>query len=136
MKIYLAGPMRGHDNYNFEAFFVAEALLEMRGHKVINPARLDIEDGKAAWSPTEGRINAAPDFTIQDALRRDILAMAESCEAIVLLPGWEKSKGAKAELEFARVIGLKEFEYDDAGEICALGATKRQNQGVSIPSPS
>lgn len=104
--------MRGKENYNFEAFFVAEALLEMRGHSVGNPARMDIVDKKAWWSPTEKRINLSQDFTLQDALKRDIGWMANFAEAIVLLPGWEDSEGANIEFGFARIIGLQLFEYD------------------------
>ncbi len=108
--------MRGKENYNFEAFFVAEALLGMRGHEVVNPARLDLEDNKASWSPTENRINASPDFTIKDALRRDLVAMAK-CEAIAMLSGWHESEGANKELLFASVIGLKQLFYKGDGEL-------------------
>lgn len=111
MKLYLAGPMRGYGNYNFQSFFFAEAMLRMRGHEVENPARMDIEEGKAAWIESENRIAVSKDFTIEDALRRDILAMAQGCEGIVLLPGWEKSEGANKELDFARTIGLLEYLY-------------------------
>lgn len=107
--------MRGKKNYNFKAFFVAEALLGMRGHQVTNPARLDLEEEKASWSPVEKRINLATNFTMEDALRRDIVAMAKN-DAIALLAGWEDSEGANKELHFARTIGLQVFTYNSETE--------------------
>jgi hypothetical protein len=117
IRIYIAGAMRGIPNQNFAAFFTAEALLTMKGHRVVNPARLDLETGVAFWSPSENRISMSPDFTFEDAMRRDAAAMAGQCEAIVLLPGWEKSQGANTELGFARTFGFRVYLYKEGGEI-------------------
>ena len=38
-KIYIAGPMSGHPNGNFEAFFAKEKQLLSEGWDVVNPAR-------------------------------------------------------------------------------------------------
>jgi hypothetical protein len=103
--------MRGYKDYNFREFYTAAALMEMRGHAVSNPASMDVIGGQAYDSPVDGGIVMAPNWTIQDALRRDFIEMAESCDSIVLLPGWEKSVGANKELEFARTIGLDVYEY-------------------------
>lgn len=117
-KIYLAGPMRGCVDYNFRTFYFAEALLTLKGHDVVNPARLDIEEGKAHWNPVEKAIQVAPDFTMKDALRRDFLAMCQDRDTIVLLPDWKESEGAQAELRLAQLIGLRECEYLEDGEFC------------------
>jgi len=103
MKLYIAGPMTSHRerNYNFPEFYKAQGLLEMAGHVVHNPARMDLETGKAKHSPYEGRIVTSPEFTMFDALRRDYQVIAD-CDAIVLLPGWEQSTGANKELRTAR----------------------------------
>ena len=105
MKVYIAGPMTKYrdSNYNFPEFYKAQSLLEMIGYTVHNPARMDIESGKAQFAPFEGRIVTAPDFTLADAMRRDIKVIAE-CDAIVLLPDWESSKGAAMELHVAKNI--------------------------------
>lgn len=117
MKIYIAGPMRGYRDYNFPAFYIAEGMLAMRGHNVKNPARMDIEEGKAHWSLADGHIVLSPEFSINDALRRDFMAMCKDRETIVLLAGWEQSDGANEELRLARLIGLAEYLYTGGGEI-------------------
>lgn len=105
--IYLAGPMSkfAAQDYNFPLFFTVAALLRMQGHRVVNPAELDIREGKAEWSPAEGRINLSKHFTMRDAMRRDVLeALLARCDTIVLLPEWQDSEGAKQELQIMRDI--------------------------------
>lgn len=117
MKLYLAGPMTGRPDHNFRAFFLAEAMLTMKGHTVVNPALLDLEEGVAQWSSHEQRIVVLPGFTRKDAMRRDVLAMASDCGAIVLLPGYESSDGAQDELRIAaKVFGYPVFLYNPETE--------------------
>ena len=99
MKVYCAGPMRGHDKHNFPAFdALRDKLLEL-GHKVISPADMDRAGGFHAS-------DHGYDFDIKTALARDISAMM-GCDAIVLMDGWENSTGANAELAYAKAVGLK-----------------------------
>lgn len=49
MTVYIAGPMTGIPNYNFEAFFAAEAALLEQGYRVLNPARLGCVEGFRDW---------------------------------------------------------------------------------------
>lgn len=102
MRVYIAGPMTQFrdQNYNFAAFYKAQGILEMAGHIVENPARMDIEEGRAKYVAAEGRIVLAPEFTMADAMRRDVKRIAD-VDAIVLLPGWESSTGANKELRVA-----------------------------------
>ena len=44
--IYVAGPMRGHDDYNYPAFDRQKQVLEEQGWNVVNPADLDRDDNK------------------------------------------------------------------------------------------
>jgi hypothetical protein len=47
------------------------------------------------------------------------------CDGIFMLPRWEDSEGAKAELELAREKGLKElFTYEDVIEYLSEGGIK------------
>lgn len=90
MRIYLAGKMRGEPDLNFPAFFEAAELLRMRGHVVFNPAE-----------------NSAHDADIRTCLAIDTAWICSSAEAIALLPGWEHSRGAKAELALSEALGHK-----------------------------
>lgn len=38
VRIYIAGPMTGYENFNREAFHKAEEALKREGHTVLNPA--------------------------------------------------------------------------------------------------
>jgi len=101
---YLAGPMRGYPLYNFEQFMGAAAILEHRGIKVLNPAQMDLEIG---FDPLTDPFD---DIAMHSAMRRDINALLQ-VDAIILLPKWRESEGARFELGVARMIGLDIFEY-------------------------
>jgi hypothetical protein len=87
--------MRGIPQLNHPAFFEAEDTLKKKGHNVINPARMDQELG---LDPHNSQMDSK---FIEDCARRDIDAVFE-CDELVLLPNWEKSKGAKAEIAVAQ----------------------------------
>lgn len=113
MKVYIAGPMRGIPQFNFPAFFAAERQLLARGYEVFNPAREDIvAHGKdiSFGNDTGCERQAAQEhgFNLRVALSRDLQFICLA-DIIALLPGWEHSKGAKAELAVARALGLEEI---------------------------
>jgi len=104
-KVYCAGPMSGYPDYNFSAFFAASELLEQQGYTAINPAQLDIDAGY----PLERlKLLTPEEFQefLKGAMKRDLEAI-QGCDALVLLPGWEKSKGARAERAVAEWAGLR-----------------------------
>ena len=88
-KIYVSGPMTGLPENNFPAFHAATAMLRERGHTVFNPAE----------------VGEIPGMTWEFYMRKDIKMLCEA-DAIYLLPGWEKSKGAHLELHIAHRIGM------------------------------
>lgn len=102
MKIYIAGPMTGYPEHNFPAFHAAAEALRSLGHEVVSPAELDASDDHEALA-------AVPwDWY----LRRDIKLLVD-CEAICMLEGWERSKGATLERYIAKALGMKEMRFSD-----------------------
>jgi hypothetical protein len=112
MKLYLAGPMRGYPQFNFPAFHAAAAKLRAEGHDVFSPAENDNErHGKdiSKDNLTGDEAVAAKEhgFNLREALAIDLSYICKEAEGIALLPGWERSKGAKAERATALALGLK-----------------------------
>lgn len=94
MIVYLSGPMTGHPDHNYPAFNAAEAQWAARGWEVRNPAR-----------------NFGGDVTRtrEEYMRLDFEHLL-AVDAIALLPGWETSHGAKAEVIVAKELGLDLFD--------------------------
>ena len=113
MKIYLAGPMRGYANFNFPAFDYAAKKLRAEGHSVFSPAERDrtIHGTKLEDNATgdEKMAEAMVGFSLRDALAADTQYIAKHATALALLPGWEKSSGANAELALAKALGLTQI---------------------------
>lgn len=101
-KAYLAGPMTGYPQFNFPAFFDAAAKLRASGWEIVSPAEIDNEDDKgAALKSKDGDardVVAMNHKTWGDFLARDVKLIADSgITAIVFLPGWTDSRGARLE---------------------------------------
>lgn len=116
MKIYLAGPMRGYPEFNFPAFHTGAKFLREQGHEVFSPAENDIDnngDFSADYQTgDEKALEANTGWTLRKALEQDTAWICRHADAIALLPGWQASKGAKAELALAKALGLVEIYLD------------------------
>lgn len=86
-KVYIAGPMTGYENYNRESFHSAAECVTENGHTALNPAIL-------------------PDGLTQAQYMDICFAMIRAADAIYLLDGYSKSKGALAELAYAEKLEL------------------------------
>ena len=111
MKIYVAGPMRGIAEFNFPAFNRATEMLRALGHEVFNPAEkdnerhgVDISKGNTAGCETLAAQQHG--FNLREALAFDLEFICREADAVALLPGWQKSKGATAERATAEALGL------------------------------
>ena len=78
MKIYIAGPMTGIENFNRDEFYRAELDLVKLGHIVWNPAY-------------------HPDGFTHAEYMQVCLPAVRFCDAVYMLNGWEQSVGATAE---------------------------------------
>lgn len=97
MKVYVAGPYTPHDGHEEtrlenirRASEVAQQLLKA-GHTPFCPHTMT-----AGWEESCG---------YDDFLRLGLEWLA-TCDAILLLPGWQQSRGACREYQEATVLGL------------------------------
>lgn len=112
MRAYLAGPMRGVPEWNYPLFHAAAAEIRRRGHECFNPAEHD-----GGFDPTglTGHENLTDlGFDLRAALEADTAWICREADAIVVLPGWERSKGACAEVALGRALGLQILRFKGA----------------------
>ena len=120
MKVYTAGPMTGIPQFNYPAFISYAASLRAHGFEVVSPAELDDPDDKeAALASPDGSMlhyTGATRKTWGDFLARDVKLIADDgIEAIVVLPGWERSRGARLETYVGGALcGLPIYTWDAA----------------------
>jgi len=100
--------MSGIQDFNFPAFMAAAAQLRLEGHEVFNPAEEDLKDFGTLENVTQ-QYNANTAQMKRHVMRKDLLALLDWAEVIALLPRWELSHGAKAELALAKFLGLTEI---------------------------
>ena len=104
--IYIAGQIRNDKNYRAR-FEAAHEWLEAMGWQVVNPIYLTEIFG----TPSEVQSNPRLLRAVMDAE----LAAIPHLDAIYLLRGWERSEGARAELEVALQHG-KQILLEGVGE--------------------
>jgi hypothetical protein len=107
MKVYIAGPMTGYEEFNFPQFFQAERELVALGHTPLNPAwnnGLNLEEA-VENANYDGR-------SWQDYMRKDLNFLSQA-DAVVVLEGWKKSKGAKLEVHIARQLDIPVMILED-----------------------
>ena len=89
MRVYISGKITGREPEARLEFQDAERRLVMQGHVAVNPFRNGLTD-EDAW---------------ERHLAVDIVHLME-CDAILQLPGWEDSRGARLEYEIAVLRGM------------------------------
>lgn len=101
--VYIAGPMSGYELLNFPAFDEAAKRFRKAGWNVINPAELDRVNGIHEYTPI------GEHGGYKEVMARDTAAIC-ICDAIALLPGWEKSPGTGVELALAKLLDLSIYD--------------------------
>lgn len=124
MRVYIAGPMTGIPQFNFPAFDKLAKELRAVGFDVVSPAEMDDpETRKAALASPDGApgTGSANGESFGDFLARDLKLIADGgIEGIIVLPGWENSKGSRLETFVAAAI---------------LGLPVMEDNGLSLVSP-
>jgi len=96
--IYIAGPMTGLPDLNYPAFDAVAEVLRAMNFRVENP--------------TANALYAPAGATHQWYIKAGLLQLLR-CRSIVLLDGWEESKGADIEHGVGEALGLEQYEWKD-----------------------
>lgn len=106
MKLYLAGPMSGIKHFNYPAFADAALRLRLAGHEVFSPAENDIKNGMDLTKFNGSEILRDHGFSLREILKQDLAWICDHAEGIALLPNWQNSRGAVAEVALAKALGI------------------------------
>lgn len=107
MKVYIAGPMTGYQEFNFPQFFQAERELIALGHEPLNPAWNNGKDLESAIEDAEYNGRGWVEY-----MRRDLNYLAQA-DAVCVLEGWKKSKGAQLEVHIAKQLEIPIMILED-----------------------
>lgn len=102
---YVAGKMTGVPHFNVPAFLAAAESLKKRGYGAQLPD--DLDDPKIVAKLMESVDGAPGDsvLTWGECLGRDVVLIADVVDGIAVLPGWQKSRGARLETFVAFLCG-------------------------------
>lgn len=105
LRVYISGPISGLPIEGARlAFKMAADGLAAQGRVPVNPCDLAAPEGCRCPGAT-GQAGSGSGHEWSCYMRKDIAALT-TCDAILMLPGWEKSHGARRELDVATTIGL------------------------------
>lgn len=102
-RVYIAGKISGMDREEaVELFEVAQLVIEVNGHEAVNPFEVAEESPRKEWQ----------DYMCE--CHRALLM----CNAVLMLPNWHDSRGARIEYAVAREMGIPVYfgtrEYQSA----------------------
>jgi hypothetical protein len=98
IKVYIAGPISGMPDYNRQAFADMADKLRRSGFDAVNPhetcSGIVADNDKDLWAK---------------CMKADIKQLMD-CDYIMLLPGWNKSKGCRIEIALCKELGIEELK--------------------------
>lgn len=110
--LYLAGP--------FSAPEGDPDPLHTVNENITAASRIALEAARAGWMPVCPHKNSAgfehTEIPAAFWYEGDIALMLR-CDAVLMLPGYERSKGALAELDTAKAAGMGVYYYEGFGEV-------------------
>jgi len=108
LLVFISGPMRGYPNYNFKKFDEIENRLKSVGIRCINPAHISRQY-------KEKDILNDTNMFLHMINRQQ--AAQKTCNAILLLDGWQWSGGVMLEMKTAMNCGHRVLLESDLAEL-------------------
>lgn len=119
MKAYISGGMTGKPFFAFPTFDAVSAAARLQGIEVVSPAEHDRqvcrELGVSMPEMLDGfnegdlqRYHTAMGTSFEDLLGWDTQVIVD-CDAIIMLPSWESSTGARHERYVAEACGKQVY---------------------------
>lgn len=135
MKVYVAGKMTGLPAYNVAAFQEAAMAWMLMGHVVETP----FDASSRVWERHHGRaFNPYLDTCdygdplLKEMFAEDVAVLLSS-DAVVVLPGWEQSKGATLECRIALQFGIPVYRAEHPAR-SADGCVRAETGGIRAPA--
>lgn len=119
MRVYIAGPMTGKACYNAALFAAARKRWEEAGHNATTP--IELNDGvwqrihDRPFDPCTDRAEHG-DPILANMIVEDVAAVL-SADALVLLRGWEHSRGTRVELLIAANQGIPIYDAESGDRL-------------------
>lgn len=111
MRIYISGPMRGLPQFNHPTFERAACALRGQRHEVFSPHEKNEADGYDFTGMTGTEDLAEIGFDLRRALALDLGWICAEAEGVVVLPGWHKSSGSRAEVSAALALDVPVWRF-------------------------
>lgn len=118
---YVSGKMRGISQYNFPMFDSLSDDLRSKGDKAINPADHDRDvdplcESRPDFATGDPALVTDEQMHFHKLIGWDLQQISShECDAIVMLPGWEASEGARHERYVAEACGKQVWLAHFAG---------------------
>lgn len=89
-RVYISGAITGVESCKQDFEYAADKLMT-DGYKVVNPVFMD---------------EVMPNSDYEDYMKADMFLL-DMCDAIYMLKGWDKSRGANREYGYALAKGME-----------------------------
>ncbi len=116
---YLSGPMRPLAEHNFPLFKQVSAQLRQDGLEIISPHEYGDEQ-----NDSRGQL-----------MTEDLLMILNDCDGVIVLPGWETSPGASAEVATAFGTEMPVYDYIPDTTHSLLGYHLEESKTTSVTVP-
>lgn len=113
-RCYIAGPIAGVPDFR-ERFAAAVPAVEALGYEVVNPCDIPPVDHEGECPPGYDPGEDASGHTSSACFMRADLHALLDCDAIYMLPGWSRSRGATVEHAVAVACGIPVFLDEKEG---------------------